>query len=427
MSARLASLLLALLALVPSPARAADWLQVDIGIIGAASEDILKSALDQAKREDRPGLVIRLDTPGGALDNTRTMVQDIMAAQLPVIVWVGPAGARAGSAGAFLTISAHVAAMAPGTNIGAAHPVGGQGQDIGDDMKKKVENDTIAFIESIARTRGRNVDMARSFVQTSVSITDAEALDNDVIDYVARDVPSIFEQADGKEVELDGGRKVKLETKGAGVVVYEKSLRQKLLEILSNPNLFYLLFMAGLIGLGYELTHPGIVFPGVVGAIGLILALIAMSVLPVSYGAVALLLAGIAMMIGESFVPSFGALGVGGFIAFVLGSIFLVDPANEAGLRISWKVIAPGAVTVAVAFFGLGWLVLRARQAPVRSGREGLVGEDGVAVGDFVGGAGQIRVKGAIWAAKAPLDLRKGDAVTVTAVRGLELDVTKRA
>jgi membrane-bound serine protease (ClpP class) len=413
----------------PVPTRAdAPWLQVDIGTIGAASEDILKTAIEEAKRRDCAGLVVRLDTPGGALDATRNMVKDIMAAPFPVFVWVGPGGSRAGSAGAFITIAGHVAAMAPGTNIGASHPIDASGKDVGKgELDRKITNDTVAFIESIAKTRGRNVEMARSFVETSVSITDAEALDHGVIDLVAKDVPALMAAADGRIVELSDARRLELATKDAVVLPYEKTLRQRLLEVLSNPNLFYLLFMAGLLGIGYELTHPGVIFPGVVGAICMILALIATSVLPVSWGAGALVLVGVALLVAEAFVTSYGILGVGGLVAVVLGSVFLVDPTGEMGLRISWLAIAPGALVIGGGFLALGFLVLRSGKAPVLSGKEALVGAEGVVLGDFVGGDGQIRVAGAIWAAHvgaaSPRVLKKGDRVVVRKVDGLKVEV----
>lgn len=407
------------------------WLEVDIGMIGAASEDVLKTAFDAATDEGHAGVIIKLDTPGGALENTRNMVKAILAAPYPVLVWVGPAGSRAGSAGAFITLAGHVAAMAPGTNIGAAHPVGAQGQDIQEEMERKVTNDTLAFMESIAKARGRNVEMARSFVATSVSVTAEEALEHRVIDLVAKDVDELLAKIDGKTVEVASGRQVTLATASAIRLAFERSLRQQLLELLSNPNLFYLLFMAGLIGLGYELTHPGMLFPGVVGGICLILALIATSVLPVSYGAAALILVGIACMVAEAFVTSFGILGIGGLTAFVIGSIFLVDPANEAGMRISWLTIAPAAVTVGLAFIGLGFLIVRSGRSPVQSGREALRGAVGTALADFEGGRGQVRVAGAIWSARVAGDqsvsgVKRGDIVRVAAVQGLELVVEPR-
>lgn len=405
-----------------------NWLEVKIGIIGTASEDILNAAMEEVSKNKYAGLVIVLDTPGGALENTRNMVKTIMAAPFPVIVWVGPAGSRAGSAGAFITLAGHIAAMAPGTNIGAAHPIDASGKDIGnEELGRKVTNDTVAFIETIAKARGRNVEMARSFVQTSVSITDSEALENNVIDLKAASVGELITMVSGRKITLDDKREVELSSNDAGLVPYEKTMRQKILEILSNPNLFYLLFMAGLIGIGYELTHPGMLFPGVVGAICLILALIATSVLPVSYGAALLIIAGVAMLVAEAFLPSFGILGVGGFIALVLGSVFLVDPQNEAGLRISWMTIAPTAVMVGGGFLALGYLVLRSERAPVKSGSDGMVGQIGIALEDFVDGKGQIRVAGSIWSAQSTeAAITKGDEVVIHAISGLKLSVSKK-
>lgn len=408
-----------------------NWLDVKIGVIGAASEDILNAAMEEVKKQGYAGLVISLDTPGGALENTRNMVKTIMASPFPIVVWVGPAGSRAGSAGAFITISGHIAAMAPGTNIGAAHPIDASGKDIdNEELGRKVTNDTVAFIESIAKARNRNVDMARSFVQTSVSITDTEALENKIIDFKAANSAELLAAMNGRIITLDDKTTVKVDTKEAGLVAYEKTFRQKILEILSNPNLFYLLFMAGLIGIGYELTHPGMLFPGTVGAICLILALIATSVLPVSYGAAALIIAGVGMLIAEAFLPSFGVLGVGGFVALVLGSVFLVDPQNEAGQRVSLLAIAPTAVVVGGGFLALGYLILRSEKSPAKSGKEALTGSLGTVIQDFVDGKGQIRVAGAIWSAQlstglggAELGAKKGDEVVVNSVNGLNLIV----
>jgi membrane-bound serine protease (ClpP class) len=290
------------------PIVSGSWLEVEIGIIGTASADILETALREVKDNNYAGLIIVLDTPGGALEATRTMVKEILAAPFPVIVWVGPSGAHAGSAGSFITLAGHFATMAPGTNIGAAHPVQGMGQDLeqGSDMRAKVENDTIAFMESIAKLRGRNVEMARSFVATSISITAEEALENKVIDLVAGDLTQVLKAADGRTVTVGEQKTVQLKTAEAQRVQYEKSIRQKFLEILSNPNLFYLLFIAGLLGIGFELTHPGTLVPGVIGAISLILALISSAVLPVNFGAMLLIVASVAFMVAEVFLPSFG-------------------------------------------------------------------------------------------------------------------------
>lgn len=406
----------------------ATWLKAEIGIIGTASADILESALKEVTKNKHAGLIIQLDTPGGALDSTRAMVKSIMAAPFPIIVWVGPSGSRAASAGAFITLSAHIAAMAPGTNIGAAHPIKMDGKDITQqEGSKKVENDTVAFIDSIAKARGRNEEMATSFVITSVSITAKEALENRVIDYIADDIKTLFKKIDGKEIELQSKDKITLATANATTVDYKKSVKQQLLEILSNPNLFYLLFIAGLIGLGFELTHPGVIFPGVAGGICLILAFIAMSVIPINFGALALVLLGIAFLIAEIFVPSYGSLGIGGIVAFVIGSFLLVDPSNELGLRISLITIAPGAIAVAAAAAIIGYLVVRTQRSKVKAGVEEMIDLEGIVLQDFIDRKGRVRISGEDWAAvlQGPenLPLKKGDSVIVKKVEGLYLYV----
>ena len=420
--------------LAPGPGHAASWLVVDIGIIGVASQDILETSLQQTQADKHSGLLIRLDTPGGSLDSTRSMVKSIMASQVPVVVWVGPSGSRAASAGSFITLAAHVAAMAPGTNIGAAHPVSLTGDGENDsEIKRKAENDTEAFMESIAQTRQRNIEMARSFVTTSVSITAEQAKEHQVIDVIAKDINDLLSQIHGREVMLDSLQKIVLDTHNAQLVVFEKSYRQLLLEILSNPNFFYLLFLCGLIGLGYELTHPGLILPGVAGAISLILALVATSVLPIHFGALALMLTGIVFLVAEAFIPSFGALGIGGFLAFVLGSIFLVDPMNVEGLRISLFTIIPGALVIGATFFGLGYLVFRSLNSRVQSGAEALVGVDCVVLEDFVNDRGQVRAQGAIWSASlvSPLEegqepIRKNDVLRVVRRQDLMLVVARK-
>ena len=405
------------------------WLVAEIDTIGTASADILEAALEEVTAGGYQGLVMELDTPGGALDSTRTMVKAIMGAPFPVIVWVGPNGARAGSAGAFITISGHIAAMAPGTNIGAAHPVQASGKDIEQkDMREKIENDTASFMESIAEARGRNKDMAVSFVVNSLSISAKDALEHNIIDVVAEDKRALFDSIKGKEIVLTGGVKVNLPEQVPEFVNYERTAKQKFLSILSNPNLFYLLFLGGLIGIGFELTHPGSFIPGVLGAISLLLALIAMAVLPVNFGALLLILASIGFMVAEVFLPSFGILGIGGIVAFVIGSFLLVDPGNEQGLQISFWAIAPATLGV-VGFGGLiGYLVVRVDRAKVVSGAEGMIGQYGRARHDFVDGKGQVFTDGEHWTALA-MDgeiILADDQVDVVARDGLTLTVKKR-
>lgn len=409
-------------------AQAATFLTVEIGIVGTASAEILEDALDQVEEEKMDGLIIILDTPGGALDATRTMVKSIMAADFPVVVWVGPGGARAGSAGSFITISGHIAAMAPGTNIGAAAPVSSSGQDIQEsDIKKKVENDTVAFMESIATARGRNKEMAVSFVVNSLSITAEEALEHKVVDLISEDIEGLLSDIHGREVKVQGGETRTIDSEGAKTVAYVKSTKQEFLEILSNPNLFYLLFIAGLIGIGFELTHPGVLVPGVLGGICMVLALIATSVLPVSFGAMILVLVGIGFVIAEAFVPSFGILGIGGIVAFVIGSFLLVDPGNEQGLAVSWSMIA--SVTLVVSIFGVlvFYLVVKSDRSRIASGSESMIGDLAVVKESFLKGTGRVTFQGEDWRAKSVdgRDYGLGVEVKIVKRKGLELLVAQ--
>jgi membrane-bound serine protease (ClpP class) len=403
---------------------APQWLELHLGTIGAASTDILKSALNEIDKQKMDGLLIVLDTPGGSLDATRSMVQDIMGARVPVVVWVGPDGAHAGSAGTFITLAAHVAAMAPGTNIGAAHPIDITGRDIEgqSDLRSKVENDTAAFMESIATTRGRNREMAASFVRNSLSITAQEALENKVIDVIAPDIKSLMKGIDGREVKI-GEVTRPLQTAAAELVSFKKNFRHELLEILSNPNLFYLLFIVGLLGLAFEITHPGVIAPGVVGAICLLLALIASSVLPVNFGAMLLILASIVFMVAEIFLPSFGALGIGGLIGFVTGSILLIDDKAEPAMRISRWLIIPASLFLLAFFLGLGWLVMRNMRAKAKTGVETLLGAEVEAVEYFIDGHGRVRIFGEYWNASEVnhQTVKPGDRLLVESIEGLNL------
>jgi membrane-bound serine protease (ClpP class) len=406
------------------------WVAVDIGIISPASADILESALRESATLNASGLLIVLDTPGGSLASTREMVKMIMASPIPVAVWVGPDGARAGSAGAFITLSAHVAGMAPGTNIGAAHPVQAGGGDVGDsEMGRKIESDTKAFIESIAQTRNRNAEVAIAMVSESRSLTASQAKEQNIIDFISRNPSEFLAAADGLEVTFADGNPRKLSTAAVSISSYEKTMRQQLLEILVDPNLFYLLFLAGLVGIGFELTNPGSIFPGVIGAISLILALISASILPVSFGALLLALAGIAFIVAEFFMPSFGILGIGGFIAFITGSILLVDPGDEWGVRISMWTIIPSAFVFAGCIVGLCIVLLRSERYRTKSGAEGMVGRHAEVSGPFTEGRGRVRIDGEDWAAFLALGpnvdvaIQVGSYVRVKEVKGLNLIV----
>lgn len=405
------------------------WLELSVGIIGTATVEMLERAVAIVTTENYQGLLIRLDTPGGALEATRKIVQQMFSAPFPVVVWVGPGGAHAGSAGAFVTMAATVAAMAPGTNIGAAHPVQASGKDVDMSEKagEKIINDTVAFIESIAAVRHRNLEMARSFVVTSMSITAEEALQHKIIDVLASSRSQLLEELHGREVTQQE-RSMQIVSADARVIPYQPSLRQEALELLGNPNLFYLLFLVGLIGLGFELTHPGALFPGILGAICMLLALISTAVLPVSFGAAALIVLGFVLLIAEVFVPSFGMLGIGGVAAFLVGSVFLVDPDNTHGLRVSWYTIAPGAVVICVFALTIGYLIAKSMKAKAHSGAEAIVGVRGTALQNFHSdGKGQVRVLGEVWAAtsSAPHPAA-GEQIEVVAVQGLQLSVKKQ-
>jgi membrane-bound serine protease (ClpP class) len=374
-------------------------------------------------------LVIQLDTPGGLLDSTRSIVKNLLAAPVPVIVYVAPSGASATSAGVFVTLAAHVAAMAPGTTIGAAHPVTGQGGDIEGEMGKKVENFAAAFGESIAERRGRNVEWAERAVRESVSITEVEAAATNVIDLVAGSIDELLNRCQGRVVQVGSAERTldfsSAKTAGGQVVIVDvpMTFRQRVLSVITHPNIAYLLMMAGMLGLYMEMSNPGVVFPGVVGAICLLLALLAMQVLPVNSTAVLLILLGMAFLIAELFMPSFGILGLGGLLALTLGSLFLYT-------RESQLAVDPSLVMATLALFGLAlalvaFVLVRDRRRRSVTGAEGLIGEAGVTVG-VVHGSGKVKVHGEIWNAISKERIEPDRPVEVEAVEGLRVRVREQ-
>jgi membrane-bound serine protease (ClpP class) len=398
-------------------------------MINPATADFIRESIEQSAHDGAQALVIQLDTPGGLLTSTKDIVQDIFAAPLPVIVYVAPSGASAGSAGVFITMSGHVAAMAPGTTIGAAHPVASGGQNIEGDMREKIENFTATFSESIAQRRGRNVEWAQKAVRESVVITEAEALQKKVVDFTAVDIQDVLRKADGRKVEV-GNTSVTVKTKPAQpagglvrVVQLEMRLKHKLLNIVADPTVAYLLMMAGLLGLYLEFSHPGIGFAGIGGGICLLLALTAFQVLPISYAGVSLLLLGIGLLVAELFLPTFGILGLGGVVAFVLGSLFLFD-APEQEIVVDRSVIATVALCAGFIMFTLTMLAARAwRQKPV-SGTAGLVG----AIGEVrvrIAPRGKVWVHGEYWNAESDEEIEVGEKVQVIALHGLVMKVCK--
>jgi membrane-bound serine protease (ClpP class) len=429
--APLACLVAAATLLVP-PARAqADHVAriVVDGAINPAVSDFIHESIERAHGDGAAALVVELDTPGGLLSSTKSIVKDILGASVPVIVHVAPSGSGAGSAGVFITLAAHVAAMAPGTNIGAAHPVAGGGQDIGGDMREKLENFTASFSEAIAQKRGRNTEWAAKAVRESVSITEREALEKRVIDLIARDIDELLEKANGREVEVDG-RKTTLDfaaVAGADgrtrVVTYDMRLKQRVLNVLSDPNIAYLLMMAGIIGLYFEFSHPGTIFPGVAGAICLLLALATFQILPINYTGLILILLGVVLLAAELFVPS-GILGAGGVVAFVLGSLLLFDT-PEAELMVDPAIVYSAGAFVLLTMLTLVWVVgstLRRRPAV---GMEGMIGEVGE-VRSWSGREGHVHVHGEEWAAEGDESFSAGERIEVVAVgHGLRLRVRR--
>jgi membrane-bound serine protease (ClpP class) len=399
------------------------------GAINPAVADFVHHAIVRAHDQNALALVIQLDTPGGLLPSMRAIVKDILAAPLPVIVYVAPSGAGAGSAGVFITLAAHIAAMAPGTNIGAAHPVGGQGEDIKGTLGEKIESFTASFGESIAQQRGRNVEWAAKAVRESVSITADEAARTNVVDFVAKDLDEVVTLAEGRTVDVAGMRKelhfagVRGADGHARVHDYEMDVAQRVLNVLADPNIAYLLMMAGILGLYIEFTHPGVVFPGIAGAICLLLALTALHVLPVSVSALSLLVLGVALLIAEAFLPTFGLVGAGGIIAFLLGSLFLFDTART-GVAVARGLVFGVGGAMSAFILLVGTLVFRSQRRQAALGREGMLGQCGVAQGPLRP-SGTVIVHGEYWTAESEDQIEPGERVEVTSIEGLRLRVRR--
>jgi membrane-bound serine protease (ClpP class) len=398
-----------------------DLIAID-GSINPAVDDFIREGIARAKNKGARALIVQLDTPGGLLTSTRTIVKEMLGAQVPVMVWVGPSGAGAGSAGVFITLAAHVAAMAPGTNIGAAHPVSGGGQEVKGVMGEKIENFTASFSESIAKKRGRNTEWAIQAVRKSVAITESDALKKNVIDIVAKDIDDLLKQADGRKVDLDGTPHV-LALKGAKVIRHEMSLKQKVLNTLADPNIAYLLMMAGLLGLYMEFSHPGVIFPGVVGAICLLLALASFQLLPLNYTGLTLIALGVGLLVAEMFVPSFGFLGIGGIIALAIGSLLLFDT-ESSDLIVDKTIIFTAVGTVGAIMLALSYLVFRTQQTKPSMGMDALVGKVGE-VRLALAPAGQIFVRGEYWNARADNPIEVNAKVEVIGYDGMMLKVRR--
>jgi membrane-bound serine protease (ClpP class) len=431
LAARLALVLASIVAIVPGapPLALAAPAPVAVmemeGAITPVAVRLVATAVERAQSERAQALILQLDTPGGLERSMRSIVQTILNSEVPVIVYVAPTGARAASAGVFITMAAHIAAMAPATNIGAAHPVAVGGGAPDKEMIKKIENDAAAFARTIAVERGRNAEWAEKAVRSSVSVTEREAVKLKIVDLVAENIPDLLAKVDGRTVKTAKGA-VTLQTKDAPVKKIEIRFRDRFLALITDPNVAYILMMVGMLGIFFELSNPGSILPGVLGGISLILAFFAFQSLPINWAGLLLILFGVILLIAEIKVVSHGILTIGGVVAMLLGSMMLYD-APEAGsaLRISWWVIVPAVgSTAGLVVFALSY-GMRALYRTPTTGATGMVGQTAVARTPLAP-EGQVAVQGELWRAVAQDGpIPAGDPVTIVGVDGLTLTVAK--
>ncbi len=414
-------------------------LQLSIdGAIGPSSDDYLERAIERAQEQGAQLIILQMDTPGGLDTSMRRMIKNIIASSVPVVTYVSPSGARAASAGTYILYASHVAAMAPGTNLGAATPIqmGGPAparpQEDGKPnaqepaasneqaKRNKAVNDAVAYIRGLAQMRGRNQQWAERAVREGLSMPAQEALANNVIDIVASDMSDLLKQLHGREVTLHG-QTITLNTTGMPLQAYQPDWRNQLLDVITNPNVAYILMLIGIYGLIFEFSNPGAILPGTVGGICLLLALYAFQLLPISYAGMGLILLGIALMIGEAYQPSFGVLGIGGVVSFVIGSVILMDT-DVPGYGIDMSVIVTFSATSALMFIFVVGLAMKARRRPVVSGAEELIGRTAIVINDF-DHQGQVRVHSERWNAVSEHPLVKDQVVRIIAIEGLVLKV----
>lgn len=393
---------------------------IDAPITPVVAEYILKS-IDKAAEAKAEAIIIQLNTPGGLVDSMQQIVMKMMASDVATVVYVAPSGARAASAGVFITLAANIAAMAPTTHMGAAHPVTMQG-NMDKTMEKKVVNDLAAMARGIAEKRGKNAKWAEDAVRNSVSITETEALKDQVIDLIAPDVPTLVKDLNGRTVELVIGKKT-LSTENAEVKEISMGFRYRLLEIISNPNIAYILMILGFYGLYFELSNPGAIFPGVAGAICLVLAFYALHTLPINYAGLILIVLGLSLFIAEAFITSHGILGIGGTVSMLLGSVMLINSSAPV-LQLSWAVIVPAVAMSAILFIITVSVAVRVYREKPTSGKEGMIGMQATAKTD-IHTDGQVFMRGEYWSAWSDEPIQKGERVAVTAVEGLKVKVKK--
>ncbi len=392
------------------------------GVINPVSADFMKKSINKAYDKKYEALVIELDTPGGLDASMRSIVKEMIRSEVPVIVFVSPSGSRAASAGAFITMAAHIAAMSPGTNIGAAHPVGIGGK-MDKTMTEKATNDAVAYIKSLAEKSGRNVQWAEDAVRKSISSTETEALQLKVIDLITKDISSLLEDIDGKKVRTVSGEKI-LSTRNASVVREELGLRHRILNLISDPNVAYILMLLGFYGLFFELTSPGSLFPGVIGGICLILAFYAFQTLPVNYAGLLLIILAIILFILEVKIISHGVLTIGGIVAMTIGSLMLFE-SPAPFMKLSLAVILPAVVMTTLFFTILIGLAYKAYKRKPITGAEGLLGSYGIADTDITREGGRVTIHGELWSAYSDEPVLKGKRIIVEDMTGLKLKVKK--
>lgn len=399
------------------------------GVIHGGTIEVIKAALEKTKDEGFQCFILELDTPGGTVDATREIVKLMLNSKVPIVVYVGPSGARAGSAGTFLTMAGNIAAMAPGTNIGAAHPVMVTGSDPekdgGKHMAKKIEEDTAAFIESIANQRGRNVEWARKAVLESSSIIETKALENRVIDLIAKDVTELLDKIDGHVIKLKDST-VKLATKGATVERFEMDTKLKVLNFFASPTVLMFLILLFVLGVYVEISHPGMILPAVIAGIALVLLLFSTKVLPISYLGVLLIVAALVLFIVEVYVGSFGVIAVVGIVCFVLGSLLLFDP-SKTDIRIPIVNIVYTTIVLALIVGLVLFAVLRTMNRKQTAGKEALVGMEAKVVEKVSKESGKVFVQGEYWNALSDENIEKDEAVLVKEIKGLNLIVKKKS